>query len=452
MKQLFLWDDRDFYRSIAAIAVPIALQNLINFGVSMMDTLMLGVLGEVQLSAASIANQMAFMFMVISFGVANGCNVLSAQHWGKGNIGEIKRIISFMFRVVFLIAMLFALLAVAAPGAVMQMFIEDPLVIEEGMVYLRIVGAGFLFSGFTNATIGVLRSMGTVRISVVIYSVSLVINVCLNYILIFGKFGAPALGIAGAATATLVARIVEAAIALVYLFRYEQKIKMRPRDLLTADSRIIRDFVLYASPVLINEILWSSGNAMISVVIGHMGREFVAANSICSVLTQLANAGIFGISNAALTIIGNTIGAGEYDRARRRAKGFLGISLVAGGCAAAIMLLMRVPLIGLYNISDTARGYAFQITAAASFLLVLQTVSMVMMMGVLRGGGDTKFVMVADVIFMWIVAIPLGALAGLVLGAPVPVVYICLKCEDMFKTGVSIHRVIGGKWVKDVTT
>ena len=395
---------------------------------------------------------MAFMFMVISFGVANGCNVLSAQHWGKGNIGEIKKIISFMFRVVFLLSVLFALLAIVTPGAVMRLFIEDRLVIEEGMIYLRIIGVGFLFSGFTNATIGVLRSTGTVRISVVIYSVSLVINTCLNYVLIFGKFGAPALGIAGAAIATLISRMAETAIALIYLFRFEEKIGMRPKDLLKTDPRIVRDFLRYSTPVLINEVVWSSGNAMISVVIGHMGREFVAANSICSVLTQLANAGIYGISNAAATIVGNTIGAGEYDRAKRRAKAFLGISLVGGSCAAAIMFLMRTPLIGLYNISDTAREYAFQITAVASFLLILQTIAMVMMMGVLRGGGDTRFVMFADVIFMWVVALPLGAVAGLWLALPVPVVYTVLKCEDMFKTGVSIARVLGGKWVRDVTT
>lgn len=438
---------------MAAITLPIALQNLINFGVGMMDTLMVGKIGEVQLSAASMANQMTFMFMILSFGIANGCNVLSAQYWGRGDRAQVRRVVSFMYRVVMVLAVCFTLVAVLAPEWVLRLFIPDPRVIAEGVVYLRVVGWGFLFSGVTNSTIGMLRSIGTVRISVIIYSASLVVNTVLNYVLIFGKLGFPAMGIAGAAVATLISRAVETSIALIFLFRFEHELRFRPADLLHAGSEVRRAATRYSLPVLLNEILWSSGSMVVAAVLGHMGREVVAANSICMVLFQFAQSAIFGVSTSAATIIGNTIGEGNYELARRRARAYVGLAVLCGCVASLLMQMARFPLIGFYgdSISDLARANAYGMSAVASMLAIPQTVSMVLMMGVLRGGADTRFVMVADVAFMWLIAIPLGALAGLQWGLAVPLVYLFLKCEDLFKMVVAAWRVLSGRWIRDTT-
>lgn len=451
MRKLFNLDDKEFYTKLFAIVLPIAVQNLINFGVSMLDTLMLGVLGEVQLSAASIANQLSFMFMILSFGIAAGSSVLSAQYWGKGDITQIKKVVSLMYRVVFGLAILFMGAALLIPYQVVRLFITDTAVIEQAVLFLRIIGLSFLFSGFTNTTIGMLRSIGTVKISVVVYSASLVTNAVLNYALIFGKFGFPALGIQGAAIATLIARMVEASIAATFLFKYDKKLGIRLSDLKQLDLELIPVFIRFASPVLLNEMLWTTGNSLVVVIIGRMGREFVAANSICSVLFQFAGVAIFGLSSAASTIIGHTVGEGDYEKAKMRALTFMKLSIVVGLFASLIMFTGRNILIEFYNISELARGYAYSITAVASVLVIFQTICMVLMMGILRGGGDTKFVTVADVVFMWLVALPLGAYTGLKLGLPVAVVYGCLKCDEVLKTFLSAARVLRGRWIKDIT-
>ncbi len=451
MRRLLNLDDKEFYTKLFAIVIPIAVQNLINFSVSMIDTLMLGVLGEVQLSAAAIANQMSFMFMILSFGIAAGSSVLCAQYWGRGDIPQIKKAISLMYRVVLMLAVIFMSGALLFPHQIVGIFITDTAVIAEAVIFLRIIGLSFLFSGFTNTTIGLLRSIGTVKISVVVYSVSLLVNATLNYALIFGKFGCPQMGIRGAAIATLTARIVESIITAVYMFKYENKLKVKLSDLKTMDYGLVPVFLQYASPVLINELLWTTGNSLVVVIIGRMGREFVAANSICSVLFQFAGVVIFGLSSAASTIIGHTVGEGDYEKVKQRAFTFMRISVLVGLFASLIMFTGRYVLIEFYNISDLARSYAYSITGVASVLVIFQTVCMVLMMGVLRGGGDTKFVTVADVFFMWLVALPLGAYTGLVLGLPVGVVYACLKCDEVVKSMISATRVIRGRWIKDIT-
>lgn len=451
MRRLLNLDDKEFYTKLFAIVLPIAIQNLINFGVSMLDTLMLGVLGEVQLSAASIANQLSFMFMILSFGIAAGSSVLSAQYWGKGDIIQIKKVVSLMYRVVFCLALIFMSAALLIPNQIVGLFITDTAVIEQAVIFLRIIGLSFLFSGFTNTTIGMLRSIGTVKISVVVYSASLLVNATLNYALIFGKFGFPAMGIRGAAIATLIARMVESVIAAIYLFKYDQKLRLRFSDLKEMNFELVPVFIRYASPVLLNEFLWTTGNSLVMVIIGRMGREFVAANSICSVLFQFAGVAIFGFSSAASTIIGHTVGEGDYEKVKMRAFTFMKLSVIIGLFASLIMFTGRNILIEFYNISDLARGYAYSITGVASVVVIFQSICMVLMMGVLRGGGDTKFVTVADVVFMWLVALPLGAYTGLVLKLPVALVYACLKCDDVLKSALSATRVIRGRWIKDIT-
>jgi putative MATE family efflux protein len=380
-KQLLCLEDKAFYRRIRMIALPIALQNLIQFAVSMMDTLMVGRLGEIQLSASAIANQMSFMFMILSFGVANGCAVLSAQHWGKGNIAQVKQVMAFMLRVVLGLGVVFAAVAMSAPGWVMRLFIEDAQVVSEGADYLRILGVSYLYSGFTIGLISFLRSVGTVRISVFVYLVSLFVNTGLNYVLIFGHLGFPAMGIRGAAIATLIARLVELGIVLVFLFRLENKLRVRAADLNHTHPAIVRDALRYASPVLFNEMLWTSANMFIASVLGHMGREVVAANSICSILFQFTQVAVFGLSSSASTIIGNTIGEGNYAAAQRRARAFSGLSALFGAAACVLMFFSRYGLIEFYRLSDLARSYAYQMSAAASALAILQSVSIVLMMG-----------------------------------------------------------------------
>lgn len=443
--------DKRFYRLLFSIALPIAVQNLITFMVSMVDTLMVGALGEIQLSAVSIANNLFFVLTILMFGLAGGSNIMISQYWGKGNVKTIHKILAIMYRVCLLITGIFIFIAVFLPKYFMGIFTTDKAVIDFGASYLRIVCIGYLFYSITNCTIMMLRSVKTVSISIIVYTASLVVNSILNWILIFGNLGAPELGIRGAAIATVCARITEFSIVLVFMFIYERKIGIKLEHLLKLDKEILKDYVGLCTPVLCNELLWAIGASMISVIVGRMGTEVVAANSINGVAHQFVTVFIFGMSNATAVIIGNTIGEGKKETAKEYAYS-IGVFSVVMGCISGFMILLIKPfVVNFYNVSYSTKLIAMEIMTVTSGIIVFQSLASNFMMGVLRGGGDAKFVLINDLIFMWLVAIPGGFFVAFVLELPVALVFLVIKCDEILKSLTSVYRVISGKWVNDVT-
>ena len=443
--------DKRFYRLLFSIALPIAVQNLITFMVSMVDTLMVGALGEIQLSAVSIANNLFFVLTILMFGLAGGSNIMISQYWGKGNVKTIHKILAIMYRVCLLITGIFIFIALFLPKYFMGIFTTDKAVIDFGASYLRIVCIGYLFYSITNCTIMMLRSVKTVSISIIVYTASLVVNSILNWIFIFGNLGAPELGIRGAAIATVCARITEFSIVLVFMFIYERKIGLKLEHLLKLDKDILKDYVGLCTPVLCNELLWAIGASMISVIVGRMGTEVVAANSINGVAHQFVTVFIFGMSNATAVIIGNTIGEGKKEKAKEYAYS-IGIFSVVMGCISGLMILLIKPfVVNFYNVSYSTKLIAMEIMTVTSGIIVFQSLASNFMMGVLRGGGDAKFVLINDLIFMWLVAIPGGFFVAFVLELPVALVFLVIKCDEILKSLTSVYRVISGKWVNDVT-
>ena len=443
--------DRRFYRLLFSIALPIAVQNLITFMVSMVDTLMVGALGEIQLSAVSIANNLFFVLTILMFGLAGGSNIMISQYWGKGNVKTIHKILAIMYRVCLLITGIFIFIALFLPKYFMGIFTTDKAVIDFGASYLRIVCIGYLFYSITNCTIMMLRSVKTVSISIIVYTASLVVNSILNWIFIFGNLGAPELGIRGAAIATVCARITEFSIVLVFMFIYERKIGLKIEHLLKLDKEILKDYVGLCTHVLCNELLWAIGASMISVIVGRMGTEVVAANSINGVAHQFVTVFIFGMSNATAVIIGNTIGEGKKEKAKEYAYS-IGIFSVVMGCISGLMILLIKPfVVNFYNVSYSTKLIAMEIMTVTSGIIVFQSLASNFMMGVLRGGGDAKFVLINDLIFMWLVAIPGGFFVAFVLELPVALVFLVIKCDEILKSLTSVYRVISGKWVNDVT-
>lgn len=443
--------DKRFYRLLFSIALPIAVQNLITFMVSMVDTLMVGALGEIQLSAVSIANNLFFVLTILMFGLAGGSNIMISQYWGKGNVKTIHKILAIMYRVCLLITGIFIFIALFLPKYFMGIFTTDKAVIDFGASYLRIVCIGYLFYSITNCTIMMLRSVKTVSISIIVYTASLVVNSILNWIFIFGNLGAPELGIRGAAIATVCARITEFSIVLVFMFIYERKIGLKIEHLLKLDKEILKDYVGLCTPVLCNELLWAIGASMISVIVGRMGTEVVAANSINGVAHQFVTVFIFGMSNATAVIIGNTIGEGKKEKAKEYAYS-IGIFSVVMGCISGLMILLIKPfVVNFYNVSYSTKLIAMEIMTVTSGIIVFQSLASNFMMGVLRGGGDAKFVLINDLIFMWLVAIPGGFSVAFVLELPVALVFLVIKCDEILKSLTSVYRVISGKWVNDVT-
>lgn len=443
--------DKRFYRLLFSIALPIAVQNLITFMVSMVDTLMVGAFGEIQLSAVSIANNLFFVLTILMFGLAGGSNIMISQYWGKGNVKTIHKILAIMYRVCLLITGIFIFIALFLPKYFMGIFTTDKAVIDFGASYLRIVCIGYLFYSITNCTIMMLRSVKTVSISIIVYTASLVVNSILNWIFIFGNLGAPELGIRGAAIATICARITEFSIVLVFMFIYERKIGLKIEHLLKLDKEILKDYVGLCTPVLCNELLWAIGASMISVIVGRMGTEVVAANSINGVAHQFVTVFIFGMSNATAVIIGNTIGEGKKEKAKEYAYS-IGIFSVVMGCISGLMILLIKPfVVNFYNVSYSTKLIAMEIMTVTSGIIVFQSLASNFMMGVLRGGGDAKFVLINDLIFMWLVAIPGGFFVAFVLELPVALVFLVIKCDEILKSLTSVYRVISGKWVNDVT-
>ncbi len=443
--------DKRFYRLLFSIALPIAVQNLITFMVSMVDTLMVGALGEIQLSAVSIANNLFFVLTILMFGLAGGSNIMISQYWGKGNVKTIHKILAIMYRVCLLITGIFIFIALFLPKYFMGIFTTDKAVIDFGASYLRIVCIGYLFYSITNCTIMMLRSVKTVSISIIVYTASLVVNSILNWIFIFGNLGAPELGIRGAAIATVCARITEFSIVLVFMFIYERKIGLKIEHLLKLDKEILKDYVGLCTPVLCNELLWAIGASMISVIVGRMGTEVVAANSINGVAHQFVTVFIFGMSNATAVIIGNTIGEGKKEKAKEYAYS-IGIFSVVMGCISGLMILLIKPfVVNFYNVSYSTKLIAMEIMTVTSGIIVFQSLASNFMMGVLRGGGDAKFVLINDLIFMWLVSIHGGFFVAFVLELPVALVFLVIKCDEILKSLTSVYRVISGKWINDVT-
>ncbi|MBQ5324103.1 MAG: MATE family efflux transporter [Oscillospiraceae bacterium] len=448
----FLVKDKSFYTKVLAIAIPMALQNLINVGVSLLDTVMLGQLGEVAMSASSLAGQVGFTYMIMNLGLTAGASVLTSQYWGRGDSASIRKVLSMTYKISMILAAIFTAAALLIPTQLMTIFTKETDVIASGAVYIRIMAFSYFISGFTMTSFSILRTVGTVKISLYVYIISFFVNVFFNYSLIFGHFGMPAMGIAGAALATLIARAVEFVIVVIFIFKYDHKIQFTVKDfLLKTDVEILKIYMKHGAPVLCNEILWSLGSSMLSVIMGHMGKEFVAANSICSVVFQCTSVMTQGMSSAASVLAGNTIGEGKYKQAREQSLTVFVISIVLGVIACGITVAVSKPFVSFYNVSDETRAIAFELLAVMAVLTIFQTVGGINMFGTLRGGGDSKFVLFFDVSSMWLFSVPLGWLSGLVLHWPVWAVCICLRSGDVFKSFGAIARILSGKWVKDVT-
>lgn len=443
--------DKEFFQRFIRIMLPITGQNLIMVGISMADTLMVGRLGDVQLSGVALANQLGFILQLILFGITSGGNVLIAQFWGKGDVKSIHKVMTIMYRILAIAALIITTLALFFSRQVLSIFTISPNVIAEGSAFLRIVGLGYIIHCFGACSMMVLRSVGTVKISLYVYLVSLCSNVFFNWVFIFGNLGVPALGVEGAAIATVLSRVIEFTIVLTFLIKRENLIRYRFRMFFARKLGILRNFVKNSGPVVINEFLWGMGASTIAVIVGRMGTEFTAANSICSVLMQLVSIGIFGAGNASAVIIGNTVGSGRYQLARARAMKLIVISFGLGVFAMLLMLVLKKPILSLYSISDVSKIYANQMMTVYAFLALFQAFGMVALVGVLRGGGDTRFVALVDVLSIWLIAIPLGFLSGHVWKWSVPAVYLMLKCDELVKVSLALPRLLRGKWIRDLT-
>lgn len=454
--------DPVFYKKVFTLALPIALQSLITIGVNMLDTIMVGSLGENALSATSLANSFISIYQIFCMGLGMGASVLVSRYWGmksKHDESEedasraLKQTVSLMLRITVALATLFAVATLLIPGTIMKMYTNDPIIIENGISYLRYSIVTFFFLGVSLTTTIVLRSVGQVKLPLFVSIGAFFVNLCANYVFIFGKFGAPRMEVAGAALGTLIARIFEAAMILGYLFIVDKRINYRIKDIVMKTGSLVKEYVRICIPVLISDGILAIGNNSVAMVIGHLSAAFVAANAITSVTQQLSTVVIQGVSQAGAIVTGQTLGEGGKSKTMDQGWMFLGLGFSLGAISALFIMIFSNPIIRSYGgVSEETVEIAKQLMLAISLIIVFQATNSIMTKGVLRGGGDTKMLMLTDNIFLWIISIPLGILAGFVFKLPAFWIYVCLKSDQIVKTFWCVGRLKSEKWIKKIST
>lgn len=442
--------DRSFYKTLIALAVPISLQNLITFAVGFADNLMIGRLGDNAISGVYVGNQMQAVLQMFIAGIEGAILILAAQYWGKKDAASIRKVVSVGVKFAFGVGLLVTLAAVLFPSAIIGLFTSEPGVIAEGGVYLRIVGFTYLFFSIAQVMIASMRSVETAKIGLYISIMALVVNVSLNYILIFGKLGLPALGVKGAAIATLISRVLEMLVSVVYVFSVDKKLRFRFADLLRTDRALLKDFLRYGLPVIGGQVVWAINNLANTKIMGFYSAGVLAAVSITGMLHSLVYVWMTGLSSAVGIITGKTVGAGQYEKMKEYARTvqviFLGVGLISG----AVVLLFREGFIGLYNATPEAMAYSRQFINVISVTIVGTCYQAACLFGLVKSGGDISFVFKNDTIFVFLVLIP-SALVSYWLGAPAWVVFAALKCDQILKCFVAVVKINRFNWMKNLT-
>ncbi len=453
-----------FYKKVFGLALPIAAQSLITIGVNMLDTMMVGSLGDDPLSATSLANSFISIYQIFCMGLGMGASVLVSRYWGMKNSATdetsaneagtaLKQTVCLMLRLTVILATGFAIATFLIPDLIMKTYTDEANIIASGVSYFKYSVLTYYFVGISLVTTIVLRSVGQVVLPLAVSIGAFFVNLSMNYIFIFGKFGAPKMGVCGAALGTLLARVFEMTFIVGYLFIFDKKIVFRVRDLAMKTRSLIGEYMRISIPVLISDAILAIGNNSVAMVIGHLGGTFVAANAITSVTQQLSSVVISGVSQAGAIVTGITLGEGNKEKTMEQGYHFFGLGLVLGALSAGFVFVFSDTIIGYYkNVSPETVAIAKQLMNAICLIIVFQGTNSIMTKGVLRGGGDTKMLVLADNIFLWVLAIPLGILAGFYLKLSAFWIYVFLKSDQIVKTFWAFLRLRSKKWIKKIST
>ena len=453
----YLRQPKGFYRRLFLLALPIIVQNLITTSLGFLDTFMVGLLGSEQMSAVTVANVPIFIIQLIVFGLQSGSSVLISQYWGRGDRESINRVMGIGFMIAGGVSVLFAAILCAFPAQVLYLITDNLTLVELAEPYLRIVGFSYIFNSLSSIYIGMQRSIENPRFGMLVFGASMLCNTVGNYVLIFGKLGFPALGVTGAAAATLLSRVVEFALAFGYALRC-CTVPLQWSALLRPGREMLRRFVHYSAPVLANETLWGVGYSLITVIMGHMAAsgDLIAAYTVAGSIDKLSTAGIYGIANAAAVIVGKEIGTGNlkgvYNIGRALCFTAFAFGIVLGLTEYTMFVtLMRPFVMPLFSLSAVAERLCSVMLMCYACAIPLHSFSTTMVVGVLRGGGDVNASLVIDNFPLWCGTLPIMCLLGLVLKVPNEVFCLCLMIEYIIKSPIGLYRLHSGKWIHDIT-
>ena len=442
--------EREAYKYILGLTLPIVIQNIFNAAVSSADVLMLNSVGQDAISAVSLATQYSNILMNIFYGLGSGVSMLCAQYWGKQDIPTIEKVQGIALRFTFLGAMVFAIPSLFFPELMMSLYTNDATLIPLGASYLRIVGVGHLFWGIAEAYFQTLRSIERVKVSTSINVFTLFLNISLNAVFIFGLLGAPKLGVMGVALATTISRIVQFIICLVYS-HYSKGMKLRFSAIFEKNPLLLKDFVRLSLPALANSLIWSVAFSMYTAILGHLSSDVVAANSVVSVVRSFGTVLCYAVSASAGIIIGKDIGAKKMEEAKADSRRAM-VLMVATGLVGGLIIFAITPIaLSVASLSETAMRYLKIMLYINCFYIMGTATNGTMINGIFRAGGDSKFGMICDIFDMWVYAVPLGFISAFVLKLPPMVVYVLLCTDEFVKWPWVFGHYKSGKWLNNIT-
>ena len=443
--------DVSFYRTFFPLLFVIVLQQLAALAVNLADNIMLGRYSELALSGASLVNQLQFTLQQIAAGIGMGIVVLAAQYWGQKRTGPIKKIISLGVKCGFLSGVIFFAISQLAPAGVLGLFTGDEAVIGEGVRYLQVICWTYPVFGLSNSLMYALQSVETAMIGTVMSCSTICINVCLNYCFIYGNFGAPELGIVGAAVATLVSRLVELGIILVYILFIDKKLHMKLWEILKWDGTYLQDYLKVSTPIVISGLLWGVAQAAQTAIPGHMSATAIAANSIAIILFEIFAVLGAACANTASVVTGKTIGAGKLDKVKAYSKTMQGIFLLGGLFSGGMLFLCKDWIVNFYTVSPEVKAMAVDFMTVLSVASIGSCYEYPVEGGIIAGGGSTKYAAIVDNLFMWLFTIPSAALSAFVFQLPPVVTFAFLKADQILKCIPNFITCNRYRWVKLLT-
>ena len=447
--------EKNFYRTMLHLMIPICLQNVLFMTLNMCDTLMLGMMesgAEIAINAAGLANQPFFIYSLIIFGMVSGSSVLISQYWGAGDRKMINKVAGIALSIVITVGFVVTLAVFFFSRGVLGIFSGEAEVVENGASYIRIVVLSYIPAALTNMLNGIMRSMEKVKVALFSNFAGVGINIVLNYCMIFGKLGFPTMGLKGAAYATLIARLIECSIVIVYVFVAERDIRLKPIPIFKCELHDIRHILKISMPVVLNETLWSTGVTMYAVILGNIGVAQYAAYSVANIIERIGMVFSQGMANAGAIIIGKTVGAGKKDKAYEYSGTMLLFTTCAGAVLCVLIILSRGLFVSIFEIDAVTKEMAKAIIVFVGFVVLCKSYNMVSIVGVLRGGGDIRYAMLCDVLPMWLLSIPLSFALSKYTSLSVEYIYCALLVPDeIIKAVAGLIRFKSKKWIKNIT-
>ncbi len=444
-------EKRIFYRKLWGLVFPIAIQNLMTALVSASDAFMLGFVSQTSLSAVSLATQIQFVHNLFMLALTIGATTLAAQYWGKGDTDSVEEILAIVLKISMAVSVVFFIAAMFFSGFLMRIFTNDIRLIQAGIPYLRIVSISYLFMGFSQIYLCIMKNSGRTAKSTIYGSVAVVINIGFNVIFIFGLAGFPAMGIAGAALATTVSRALELLLTI-YENMHRSLVCVRLKYIRNSSKKLKKDFWHYTTPVLGNELVWGCGFTMFSVIMGHLGSDAVAANSVANILKNIIACVCNGIGIGAGIIVGNELGKGEMERATEYGNRLFKLAVFAGAVSGLILLAVS-PVLRIFtgSLSAQAHSYLKNMMYICTYYMIGKSVNATVIAGVFCAGGDTKFGLKCDAVTMWVILIPIGMITAFVLKLPIMVVYFIISMDEIIKLPAVYRHYKKYNWVRNLT-